>query len=112
MKIVTTFLYVSLLQIAAPSSYAFAHAGGLNAEGCHTNRKTGEYHCHRGKAPPPAQPAQLVAQRNISSESSNSSEIRFSSCREAREAGAAPLKRGEPGYSETLDRDRDGVACE
>ncbi|QEZ44161.1 YHYH domain-containing protein [Cupriavidus oxalaticus] len=27
---------------------AVAHGGGLNAEGCHTNRKTGEYHCHRG----------------------------------------------------------------
>jgi len=27
---------------------ASAHGGGLNAEGCHTNRKTGEYHCHRG----------------------------------------------------------------
>jgi hypothetical protein len=23
-----------------------AHGGGLNADGCHTNRKTGEYHCH------------------------------------------------------------------
>lgn len=27
---------------------AAAHPGGLNAEGCHNNRKTGEYHCHRG----------------------------------------------------------------
>lgn len=23
-----------------------AHPGGLNSEGCHMNRKTGEYHCH------------------------------------------------------------------
>lgn len=29
-----------------PSS-AFAHGGGLDKSGCHTNRKTGEYHCHR-----------------------------------------------------------------
>lgn len=27
---------------------AHAHGGGLDADGCHTNRKTGEYHCHRG----------------------------------------------------------------
>lgn len=27
---------------------ALAHGGGLNAEGCHNNRKTGDYHCHRG----------------------------------------------------------------
>lgn len=26
---------------------AQAHGGGLNAEGCHNNRKTGDYHCHR-----------------------------------------------------------------
>jgi hypothetical protein len=25
----------------------WAHGGGLNAEGCHNNRKTGDYHCHR-----------------------------------------------------------------
>ena len=25
-----------------------AHGGGLNSEGCHNNRKTGDYHCHRG----------------------------------------------------------------
>lgn len=26
---------------------AFAHGGGLNSDGCHNNRKTGDYHCHR-----------------------------------------------------------------
>jgi hypothetical protein len=31
---------------------AFAHPGGLNKEGCHNNRKTGEYHCHRGSGKP------------------------------------------------------------
>lgn len=36
----------------------------------------------------------------------------YSSCREAKEAGAAPLYRGNPGYSSQLDRDGDGVACE
>ena len=27
---------------------ALAHGGGLNKQGCHNNRKTGDYHCHRG----------------------------------------------------------------
>ncbi|MGP5044090.1 excalibur calcium-binding domain-containing protein [Glutamicibacter ardleyensis] len=27
-------------------------------------------------------------------------------------AGAAPIYRGDPGYSGKLDRDGDGVACE
>ena len=34
-------------------SDASAHSGGLNAEGCHTNRKTGDYHCHRAPATSP-----------------------------------------------------------
>jgi hypothetical protein len=36
----------------------------------------------------------------------------FASCAEARAAGAAPLRRGDPGYSLSLDGDRDGIACE
>ncbi len=36
----------------------------------------------------------------------------FANCSEARAAGAAPLSRGEPGYSSKLDRDGDGIACE
>ncbi len=41
---------VLILAVAAPS---FGHSGGLNSQGCHNNRKTGDYHCHRS-APPPA----------------------------------------------------------
>ena len=29
------------------SAAAIAHGGGLSAEGCHNNRKTGDYHCHQ-----------------------------------------------------------------
>ncbi|WP_374530595.1 YHYH domain-containing protein [Novosphingobium sp.] len=35
------------------ASAADAHPGGLNAEGCHNNRETGDYHCHRSPSPPP-----------------------------------------------------------
>ena len=30
----------------------YSHGGGLNAEGCHNNRKTGDHHCHRGDSNP------------------------------------------------------------
>ena len=33
-----------------PPSYA--HGGGLNANGCHSNRKTGSYHCHGQRSGP------------------------------------------------------------
>lgn len=28
------------------ASVAFAHSGGTDAYGCHTDHKTGGYHCH------------------------------------------------------------------
>ncbi|WP_416234772.1 YHYH domain-containing protein [Paucibacter sp. PLA-PC-4] len=45
------------LALLCVSVLASAHGGGLNAEGCHTNRKTGDYHCHRAPAVLPVQKA-------------------------------------------------------
>jgi hypothetical protein len=36
----------------------------------------------------------------------------YPNCAAARAADAAPIHRGDPGYSSSLDRDGDGVACE
>lgn len=36
----------------------------------------------------------------------------FKNCTAAREAGAAPVYAGDPGYGKHLDRDGDGVGCE
>jgi uncharacterized protein DUF1524/excalibur calcium-binding domain-containing protein len=36
----------------------------------------------------------------------------YGNCDEARADGAAPVRRGDPGYSTSLDGDGDGVACE
>lgn len=62
----TWLLAAVLATITLP---AFPHGGGLNAEGCHTNRKTGDYHCHRApsvdrsapKAPPTQPPNRRAA---------------------------------------------------
>jgi hypothetical protein len=35
---------------ALQAQSAVPHSGGTNADGCHTNRNTGEYHCHGGKS--------------------------------------------------------------
>ncbi len=32
------------------SAFAFAHSGRTDANGCHTNHATGDYHCHNPKA--------------------------------------------------------------
>lgn len=83
-----------------------AHPGGLNAEGCHNDRKNGGYHCHRGSggarnsAPPRARG--LVG----------SSRDAFPNCSAVRAAGRSDIRTGEPGYGPHLDRDGDGIACE
>jgi Putative peptidoglycan binding domain len=56
---------VALLLFAVPATL-LAHGGGLDANGCHTNRKTGDYHCHRAPAPPPI-PAPRAAPPKTSS---------------------------------------------
>ena len=38
--------------------------------------------------------------------------VYYENCDAARAAGAAPVRRGDPGYGPHLDRDGDGVACE
>lgn len=36
----------------------------------------------------------------------------YENCTAARNAGAAPVRRGDPGYGSHLDRDNDGIGCE
>jgi Excalibur calcium-binding domain len=41
-----------------------------------------------------------------------STSVSYGNCSEARDAGAAPVRVGDPGYGRHLDRDGDGVGCE
>lgn len=77
-----------------------AHPAGLAADGCHNDRKAGGRHCHRTATPKKgtAEPRR--------------SEVYFANCSAARAAGAAPVRRGEPGYGPHLDCDGDGIGCE
>ena len=38
--------------------------------------------------------------------------VQYQNCKEMREAGAAPLQQGQPGYEPKHDRDGDGWACD
>ena len=58
-----TMILVLTATLLTATGMAFAHSGGLNAEGCHTNRKTGEYHCHRV---PAAERAQGIVKKSRS----------------------------------------------
>ena len=46
-RTVTGFFFVLLMLVLI--SFAYAHGGRTNSEGCHNNRKTGDYHCHESK---------------------------------------------------------------
>jgi hypothetical protein len=46
------------------------------------------------------------------SETPGQESVVFQNCAEARAAGKTPLHRGDPGYSEKLDKNGDGIACE
>lgn len=98
------------LLFLALSGSAWAHPGGLNSEGCHNNRKTGDYHCHGGRGSGGATTA--YGSRAAGLIGSRASSAYFPNCSTARAAGAAPIRYGQPGYSRRLDRDGDGVACE
>jgi len=54
----------TLACLALGTGTVFAHGGGLNAEGCHNNRKTGDYHCHRAPAVT-APPTTAAAPANV-----------------------------------------------
>lgn len=43
---------------------------------------------------------------------SASNDVYFNNCKEAKASGYYNIRRGEPGYSEKLDRDDDGIAFE
>ena len=54
-------LLASLLGLISASAHA--HGGGLNAEGCHNERRTGGYHCHRAPSVPrdtPRKPSEPI----------------------------------------------------
>ena len=100
-------LFLALF-LAGQSFTVSAHGGGVDANGCHTNRKTGDFHCHGGRTPSPPS----ATRRSFVAPTSQQGSGAFRNCAEARAAGAAPVRRGDPGYGPHLDRDNDGVGCE
>jgi hypothetical protein len=91
-------LALAFASVSLDALPALAHGGGLDAQGCHNDRKRGGYHCHRAAS--------------SRSSSFNSGQGAYANCAAARAAGAAPVYRGEPGYGSHLDRDNDGIGCE
>lgn len=88
-----------------------AHAGGLDASGCHTNRKTSEYHCHRSSASPNNRP---VPQRALVDQRSRSDlgtcGVKYY-CKQMTSCEEAVHYLVDCGLTR-LDGDGDGIPCE
>ncbi|MFD4923013.1 excalibur calcium-binding domain-containing protein [Streptomyces goshikiensis] len=57
-------------------------------------------------------PAAAGSSPRRSSATSGGGSAFYRNCTAVREAGAAPIRRGDPGFGAHLDRDGDGIACE
>lgn len=109
-------IYTFILLCFLLPTIVLAHSGKTSSEGCHTNRKTGDYHCHN-------QPIEEVkaTRTEARTEARNTSKkyicsynayncSDFSTNSEAREA--YEFCGGISNDVHDLDRDKDGLACE
>jgi len=99
-------LFIIVL-IAIPLT-GFAHSGRTDANGCHTNHQTGEYHCHNEGVAVKEVKTESRAVARISARDYNCAD--FTTHAEAQETFE---RVGGPAIDlYDLDRDKDGLACE
>jgi len=114
-KILVIILVVALLLPVSVS----AHSGRTDSNGCHTNKKTGDYHCHGAKTTK----AQVKTTAKTKAKATTKSKTQvycssnlyncadFSSQKAAQVVYEACLKQVGRDVHD-LDRDKDGKACE
>lgn len=118
----TILVFVILLILPAG---VFSHSGKTNTSGCHTNRKTGEYHCHNKATTNMTKKARENARTSSKKEARTKTRVTgkkytcssniyncsdFSTHAEAQKIFEACGGLGNDIHG--LDRDKDGVACE
>ena len=113
--------WVVITLLTLPGTAA-SHGGGLDAQGCHNDRKRGDYHCHRAQSTPAQALAPVAPRRHPDPQNAATTLLApasvqpratyYANCSAVRAARAAPIRYGDPGYASHLDRDGDGVGCE
>jgi hypothetical protein len=77
------FVLAATLLLSSSDSRLLAHSGGTDANGCHTNRKTGDFHCHGSRSAPvapssreasPSPPAEAPVVRKATAEEISASQ--------------------------------------
>lgn len=100
MRVMSTFSVLAVMCWDLGALPVLAHGGAPEGNGRHRQRSTGDHHRHGAPAPQP---------RSVRRPRSDGGA--FANCTEARAAGRADLRRGEPGHGPHLGRDGDGSAC-
>jgi len=102
----TTLLSILLIPVLSLS-----HPGGLNAEGCNNNRRTGECRCHRSSGSSRA--SSTCAQAEL--RTGQSGRCRLTPVRQllgGPGGWCSASASWRSGLRPKLDRDNDGVGCE
>ncbi len=113
------FLLGFIIVVVLAPYFAFAHPGRTDKNGCHTNRKTGVYHCHKKKIHKSGRKIKSTpVKRKARSHAKLTARILFEDkdCKDFlthAEAQAFFIKNGGPKHDpHRLDKDKDGIACE
>lgn len=111
--------YILIFAAVLVPSTVFAHSGRTNQDGCHTNNKTGEYHCHAKKQKSSRTQARTYARTSEKSIASDEKvfecSYNFYNCSDftyQNEAQSVLEACGMRRDIHDLDRDHDGLACE
>ena len=119
MKTLSRIIFGIAATLLLRSPLAYAHSGKTDANGCHTVKKTGEYHCHEGSGT--AKSAKIEAKTSARTDARGTASIfcgantyncsDFSTHAEAQSVYETCLQ--ETGKDvHGLDGDDDGSACE
>src|SRR5262245_25539765 len=116
---------VAMAMVASTGApWAEAHGGGLDANGCHHDRKAGGYHCHRGPGAAPLSLRRFLSpetpreqHRGSKAGGPGSSDRNPVSCGAKRTCGEMTSCAEARFYLEhcglaRLDGDKDGTPCE
>lgn len=113
MNVIGRRIGLAALLTICVSNVANGHGGGLDRSGCHTNRKTGDYHCHGGGAPetsaaPSASPQRSAVPPTVQRVSASTLPVRGSATTAAGDlTRAAQVLLAELGYNPSLLGERD-----
>ena len=109
-----TRIIIGTIVLCLTSTTTLAHSGRTNSEGCHTKKKTGEYHCHNKpakQAKATARTSAPVGKQIITCFSNTYNCSDFNTHYAAQKAYEYCLDITGTDVHD-LDRDNDAVACE